>query len=128
MKTIPTYVHGIADYIVGLVLLLAPNLFGFADLGGPAVLVPRVIGVLILVQSLITNYELGLIKLLPMRVHLAMDYVLTIILAASPWLFRFHDQPRNVWMPHVIVGVLGFLLTLMTEAVPHRRTLEARTP
>lgn len=55
-----------------------------------------------------------------MRMHLGVDYVLTIFLAISPWLFNFHNQPRNVWMPHVVVGVLAFLLTLMTQTVPRR--------
>ncbi|WP_040549944.1 SPW repeat domain-containing protein [Pedosphaera parvula] len=120
MKTIPTYVHGILDYLVGFILLIAPNLFGFAHLGGAAVDVPRTIGLLILIQALFTNYELGLFKIIPMRMHLGVDYVLTIFLAISPWLFNFHNQPRNVWMPHVVVGVLAFLLTLMTQTVPRR--------
>ena len=36
MRIIPTFVHGIADYVLGLVLLVLPNLFGFADMGGGA--------------------------------------------------------------------------------------------
>ena len=31
MKMIPTYVHGIFDYLGAAILLFAPNLFGFAD-------------------------------------------------------------------------------------------------
>jgi hypothetical protein len=120
MKTIPTYVHGILDYIVGIVLLIAPNLFGFANIGGAPVVIPRVLGILILLQSLFTNYELGLFKVLPMRLHLSMDYVLSIFLALSPWLFGFHTQPGNVWMPHLIVGVLVFFETLMTQTEPRR--------
>lgn len=128
MKMIPTFVHGILDYIVGLVLIVAPNLFGFADLGGPAVAIPRVIGILALVQSLLTNYELGVLKILPMRFHLGMDYLLMLVLAASPWLFGFYHQPNNVWLPHVVVGIAGFLLTLLTESVPRERTIHTHSP
>jgi uncharacterized membrane protein len=120
MKTIPTYVHGIIDYIVGIVLLIAPSLFGFAHLGGPAVIIPRVLGILILLQALCTNYELGLFKVLPMRTHLAFDYVLGFFLAISPWLFRFSNQPKNVWVPHFIVGLLILLSTWMTQTEPRR--------
>jgi SPW repeat len=125
MKTIPTYVHGILDYIVGIALLIAPNLFGFASLGGPPVTIPRTIGILVLLQALFTNYELGLFKVLPMRFHLAVDYVLSIFLALSPWLFGFHNQTANVWMPHLIVGIAVFLVTLMTQTEPRR--IPART-
>jgi lysylphosphatidylglycerol synthetase-like protein (DUF2156 family) len=125
MKIIPTFVHGIADYIGGIALLAAPNIFGFADVGGAAVLIPRVLGVIILLQSICTNYELGLAKILPMRVHLMNDYVASLFLAASPWLFGFADGPSNSWMPHLIVGILVFVLSLMTQNEP-RRTAATR--
>src|SRR4051812_12485772 len=102
MKVIPTFVHGIFDYLVGIILLVAPNIFGFAGVGGPAVFIPRLIGALILIQSLMTRYELGVMKVIPMKTHLTLDYILTIVLALSPWLFGFANQPKNVWMPHVV--------------------------
>ena len=122
MKIIPAFVHGIADYIGGIALLAAPNIFGFAEVGGAAVWIPRIIGLIVLLQSICTNYEVGLVKILPMRVHLMNDYVASLFLAASPWLFGFADQPSNVWMPHVVVGVLVFVLTLMTESEPRGTT------
>ena len=126
-KPIPTFVHGIADYLGGVALLLAPNLFGFADLGGSAVWVPRVLGVVILVQSLATRYELGVVKLLPMRMHLMNDYVASLFLAASPWLFGFHDRPAHAWVPHLVVGLGVFVLTLLTQTEP-RTTQSLTTP
>ena len=119
-KPIPTFVHGVADYLGAAALLLAPNLFGFADVGGAAVWVPRVVGLVVLLQSLATRYELGVLKVLPMRAHLMNDYVASLFLAASPWLFGFHRQPSNVWLPHVVVGVAVFVLTLLTQTEPRR--------
>ena len=119
MKTIPTYIHGVLDYVVGLALLLAPNLFGFADEGGAAVMVPRVIGVMILGMAVLTRYELGLFKLIPMPVHLVIDYVVPLILAASPWLFGFNEF---VYLPHLILGILELGAVWMTDPNPARRT------
>jgi len=119
MKIIPTFVHGIADYIGGIALLAAPHIFGFAEVGGAAVWIPRIIGLIVLLQSICTNYEVGLVKVLPMKMHLMNDYVASLFLAASPWLFGFNDRPSNVWMPHVVVGILVFVLTLMTQSEPH---------
>jgi len=115
MKVIPAFVHGIFDYIGGVALLAAPNLFGFADEGGAAVWVPRIIGLIVLLQSICTRYEVGLVKLIPMRVHLMNDYAASLFLAASPWIFGFNDRPSNVWMPHVVVGLAVFVLSLMTR-------------
>jgi uncharacterized membrane protein len=115
-KTIPTSVHGIIDYVVGIALLLAPNIFGFSD--EAAVLTARIIGALILVQALFTRYEPGLFRVIPMRMHLTNDYILSVILAISPWLFGFANNPSNVWMPHLVVGIVSFCLTLLTEREP----------
>jgi hypothetical protein len=126
MKVIPAYVHGIFDYLGGLVLLFAPNIFGFSEVGGAAVIIPRVIGVIVLLQALLTRYEVGLLKVLPMKIHLMNDYIASIFLALSPWLFGFSQQPRHVWMPHLIVGLAVFLLSLMTETEPRALTADDR--
>ena len=118
MKIIPTFVHGIADYIGGVALLAAPNLFGFSEMGGAAVWIPRILGIIIILQSLATNYELGVIKMLPMKMHLMNDYIASLFLAVSPWVFGFSDEPDYVWMPHLVVGLLVFGLTLLTETTP----------
>ncbi len=123
MKIIPTFAHGIFDYVGGLALLAAPNIFGFSDVGGAAVWVPRVLGVIILLQAITTRYELGLVKMLPMKMHIMNDYVASLFLAASPWLFGFANGPSNQWMPHLVVGIIVFVATLMTQSEP--RTLTA---
>ncbi len=120
MRFIPTWVHGIIDYIEGVALLLAPNIFGFAELGGPAVLVPRILGVMILVYSLITRYELGAVKLLPMPVHLVIDFLGGLFLAVSPWIFGFAGGPSNVWAPHVVVGVMTLVVVILSQTEPQR--------
>lgn len=118
MKIIPTFVHGIFDYIGGIALLAAPNLFGFADVGGAAVWVPRIIGLIVLLQSICTDYEVGLVKVIKMRMHLMNDYVASLVLAASPWIFGFSDERSNAWMPHLIVGIAIFALSLLTQDQP----------
>jgi hypothetical protein len=122
-RIIPTYVHGIFDYLGGLVLLAAPNIFGFAEYGGAAVLIPRVLGAVVIIQSLFTRYECGLFKVIPMRTHLWVDYLGSLFLAASPWLFQFNHLPGNAWMPHLFAGLAVFLLSLMTEVVPRHEGL-----
>jgi hypothetical protein len=118
MKIIPTSVHGILDYIVGIALIAAPYLFGFAEFGGPAVAVPTVLGIGLIVYSLITKYELGLVKILPMKLHLTIDMIAAIVLAISPWLFGFADLPANAWVPHVLVGITVIIVVLLSQSTP----------
>jgi hypothetical protein len=126
MKFIPTFVHGLTDYLGAVLLFITPNLFGFADEGGAAVWVPRVIAVITLLQALMTNYELGVARMMPMRMHLMSDYVAGIVLAASPWIFGFANRPANAWMPHLIFGILIVLTSAVTERHPRGAHVAAR--
>lgn len=110
MRFIPSRVHGMLDYIVGLVLILSPRLFGF-QMGGAEERIPVLLGVAALIYSLLTRYELGLFKVLPFRTHLTLDLVSGIILAVSPWLFGFADR---VWAPHLVLGLLEIGAATMT--------------
>lgn len=112
---IPTKVHGMLDYIVGVVLILAPMIFGFASLGGAAVLIPEIIGVGLIIYSIFTDYELGLVKVLPIKWHLVLDFVAAALLALSPWLFGFTGAPANAWIPHLVVGIAVILVVLLSS-------------
>jgi hypothetical protein len=114
MKIIPRFYHGVMDYLTGILLLAAPSLFGFAVLGGPAAWVPRVAGLMILVQAMSTDYELGVMKMLPIGMHLMTDYVLGALLIASPWLLGFSGV-RVATMTVVIMGALVIGLTALTQ-------------
>jgi hypothetical protein len=103
--------HGILDYVAALILILSPKLFGF-ERGEIDARIPVILGVAALVYSLITNYELGLFKLLPFRAHLMLDVLSGVVLAASPWLFQFADR---IWWPHLLLGLLQIGVVMMTN-------------
>lgn len=119
MRIIPTRIHGMADYATGLLLILSPYIFGFANVGGAAFYLPVALGIGIIGLSLLTDYELSIARLIPMPVHLAGDVAGGALLAASPWLFGFAD--RVTW-PHVIIGLLEIGAGLMTRTVPDTAT------
>lgn len=114
MRFIPTRVHGMLDYLVGLLLIAAPWLLGFAD-GTWAQWSAIIVGIAALIYSLLTRYELGLVKVIPMPTHLALDALSGLFLAASPWLFGFADR---IWWPHVLVGLVEIFFALTTHTVP----------
>jgi hypothetical protein len=62
-----------------------------------------------------TDYELGLVKLIPMPIHLLLDGLGGALLAASPWLFNFDEV---VWTPHVVIGLLEIGAAVLTQTHP----------
>jgi hypothetical protein len=116
MRIIPTKVHGVIDYLMGIILISAPWLFNFAR-GGVETWVPVVLGISAILYSLMTYYELGVAKVLTMRVHLGLDIASGLFLALSPWLFNFSDF---VYVPHVVFGLVEVATAIMTDPIPGR--------
>ena len=114
MRFIPTRIHGYLDYVMGVVLIAAPWILGFADTGA-GMLVPVILGAGLILYSLFTNYELGAVRAIPMSIHLVLDFVAGLLLAVSPWLFGFADDG---WVPHVVVGVLEMGVAVISQTVP----------
>ena len=106
----------VPDYATGALLLVAPYLFGFAT-GGIEQWLPQVIGAMIIVMSLFTDYELSMTRAIPLRVHLGMDVVSGALLAVSPWLFGFADV---IWWPHLLVGLMEIAVVMLTRRTPAR--------
>lgn len=124
MQFLPSWFHGILDYVFGLAILFAPEIFGFSNYGGAAVEVARIVGVALLVYSLITNYGPGAIRALPMAVHLTVDFLAGLFLALSPWIFGFATQSNNAWMPHLFSGIILMVMVLVSRTI----SVEQRRP
>ncbi len=122
MRFIPTRIHGFLDYGMGLLLIVAPWLFGFAD-GGAETWIPVILGIGAIVYSLLTDYELGVARTIPMATHLMLDIASGIVLAVSPWIFGFAD---DVWAPHLILGLLEIGAGLTTRTTPDTLRVNSR--
>jgi hypothetical protein len=114
MRFIDTKTHGFMDYLVGIFLIAAPWIFNL-DPSATEGMIFIILGVAAVVYSLVTKYELGVIKILSMKAHLTMDVLSGIVLAASPWLFGFSDK---VYLPHLILGLIEIGAGLMTKTSP----------
>jgi hypothetical protein len=123
MKFLSTKVHGMMDYLMGVLLIAAPWLFDFAR-NGAETWVPVVLGVGTIIYSLMTDYEMGAAKAISMKTHLTIDLISGIFLAASPWIFGFSDY---VYLPHLILGIVEIGASLMTESTPRYANTAMKT-
>ena len=119
MRSIPTSVHGVVDYVTAPVLIAAPDIFRMRQ-ASPAAIAPRATGAAAAVYSTLTDYELGLRRVIPMRVHLMLDAASGAALAAVPWLSRSARSGKRYWLPHAVVGAAEVALALMTKKQPPR--------
>ena len=114
LRFISTRAHGAIDYLMGILLIILPYILGFAD-GTSAQWIPQIIGAALIGASLLTDYEFGAVRMIPMPVHLFLDVAAGLLLAISPWLFGFADR---VFWPHLILGILEIGAGLTTRTAP----------
>jgi hypothetical protein len=118
-RFLPTRFHGILDYLWSVLLASAPWLLNYSRgaRGGAETWVPAAFAAGAVVYSLLTDYELGAVRFLPMRVHLLLDVVGGAFLAVSPWLLDLDNPARTV---HVGFGLFSVIAGLTTETRPWR--------
>ena len=114
LRIIPTSFHGPLDYLASGVNLAFPALLKLDD-SPTAALIPRLDGIAGAGYSLITDYELGLLKVLPMSTHLMFDAAKGALLASSPWLFGFARKGPRYWLPHVLMGTADILAAMTSS-------------
>jgi hypothetical protein len=111
---IPAFLHGLLEYVLGALFIAAPFLFGFTLDAAKAVSI--VVGVLLLAFTAASALPTGLIKSIPVRVHLVLDCLIAALMIAAPFLFAF-DKDGSATPVFIVVGVLYLLLTIATRFV-----------
>ena len=109
MRFLPTTIHGVLDYLGGLLVIVLPFALG---LQGSQKWTLVVIGFLVLLYSALTDYEMGLVGYLRIRFHLLLDAVFGVAMLLTPWLLDF---PANARWPNYVLGVLALVLVAVTD-------------
>ena len=122
-RIIPTWLYGVKDYLAIAILLAGPWIFGFDD-NKAATYVFVGVGIVGLLHTILTKFELGLFKVLPMHMHLMMDAGAGLFLIASPWLFGFADR---VYIPHVAMGVMELIVVMFAHRYPREKHAGSNT-
>lgn len=109
---IPLFVHGAVEYVAAAALILAPFVFDFES--GAATALSIVVGVVILAVAAATEGPTSLVNQIPQSAHVALDFVLAVVLIALPFLAGFSDEtaPTAIFIG---LGVFHLLLTIGTR-------------
>jgi hypothetical protein len=109
-KPISTRMHGMIDYAWAAT---ANSMAGRLDGAASTVRLLRRAADTATASALVTNYEYGAVRLLPMKGHLAVDALLCSVLVASP-LFLPRSERRHAMGP-VLLGIAGLIAGMLTR-------------
>ncbi len=116
MKVIPRPVHALLDYSWSAAIAVAPKVLAFEDEPNARRFL-RAMGSATAVGSLLTRYELGALKVMPFKMHLATDALGAVLGLASPWLFGFaqNKAARNTALAFFAIEAIVVLLSQTDE-------------
>jgi hypothetical protein len=123
MRIISTKLHSRIDYLSSILFIAMPWILNFSEVV-PATWVLIAVGSLSILMSLFTDYEGGMVRSMPMSVHLNIDVFTGLFLAASPWILGFAG---DVYLPHLLLGLFEIaagLLTVRSEHGIHENAFE----
>ncbi len=113
-RPVDATLHGVVDYTMGTLLMTAlPRLVGLA--GTTAGRQIRVAGAVHAGYSTVTDYPLGIARLLPFKAHLALDALGALALGATPFVTGQAARGRRAWVPHVALAAFELGSLAMTD-------------
>jgi hypothetical protein len=113
-RPVDATLHGVVDYTAGAFLMTAfPKVAGIE--GTRAARQIRRAGAIHAGYSTLTDYPLGVVKVLPFQAHLALDAVGAVALAATPFVTGQFLKGRRHWMPHVALCLFELASLALTD-------------
>ena len=117
-RPIDSTLHGATDYTVGTLLMTAfPRLAGIEGTRSAAQM--RATGAIHAGYSTLTDYPLGVVRLLPYKAHLTIDALGALALGATPFVTGQWKEGRRQWVAHV--GLCLFELAALAMSDPTQK-------
>ncbi len=103
-------IHGVIDYGVVLFLLISPTLFSLPETTS---IFTYAIGVIHLILTVTTKFELGIFKLIPFRIHGIIELIVSMaLIGVAFYLGNLEgDVSRNFYLFFAIAVFLTWLIT-----------------
>lgn len=111
-KPISTRMHGVLDYLTVGTFLALPRAMGWSR---PLTRAVDAVALGKLAYTLFTRHELGVVKKIPMKTHLALDVAGGAALCAIPWLLGDGEQDEGAAAALVSLGVFDIVAAPLTQ-------------
>ncbi len=90
MKFITKQIHAFLDYPVALALIGLPFILGLGSSNPIAFQLSVATGVAALILTILTDHQTGILRVIPYRIHLIVDFLVGITFALAPFIFGFN--------------------------------------
>ncbi len=89
MRFITKQIHAYLDYPVAIALIALPFLLSLGSSSAMAVTLSVATGIAAFLLTLLTDHQLGAIRVIPYRFHLIVDFLVAVVFILAPFIFSF---------------------------------------
>lgn len=89
MKFVTKQIHAYLDYPVAIALIILPFILGLGDSHPIAKQLSVITGCAALILTILTDHQLGIIKVISYKMHLIVDFLVAIVFIAAPFVLGF---------------------------------------
>ncbi len=89
MKFITKQIHAFLDYPVAIALMGLPFLLGLGSSNPLALQLSVATGVAAFILTLLTDHQLGVIRVISYKMHLTVDFIVGLTFVLAPFIFSF---------------------------------------
>jgi hypothetical protein len=113
MQIITRKIHAYLDYPVAVSLMALPFVLGLGTGNPLAKWLAVATGVAAFILTLLTDHELGVVKVVPYPVHVAVDRLVGVIFVVAPFVFGFTGLDAAYYW---VNGAAVLLVTTLLDA------------
>jgi hypothetical protein len=113
--------HSVLDYVAGIFLLFVPVIFGFSEIDSARDLF-LVTGLTMLAYSACTQYDLSIVKWIPLSAHMSLDVAAGVTVMLAPWLLGYREVltgTQEIIHYAVALGLFGLVAFTQPQAEVH---------
>jgi hypothetical protein len=109
MRFVTKTIYAWLDYPVALALIALPFLLGLGTSNALALTISPVVGVAAFLVTVFTDHHLGLIRVLPYKLHLAVDLAVGLLFLILPFVLGFGGLDAAFYLLNgvAVVAVIG---------------------
>ena len=118
MRCVTKTVHSYLDYPVAISLMTMPFLLHLGHSHAMAKWLSVMTGVAALVLTIFTDHKLGIVRVIPYSIHLAVDFLVGLMFVITPFALGFDGLDAMFYWTNA-TAVLAVLSLHKPEPAPH---------
>lgn len=99
-------IHAFLDYPVAISLIAMPLLLQLGESNPMAFWLSVVTGIAAFILTVLTDHQLGVVRVLPYSFHLAVDFLVGVTFLAAPFVLKFSGLDAGYYLANAIAVLI----------------------